>query len=67
MILSDTRYLTVGVRMHADGRLHMGGGNGTAGPESDALYAPLARHAQRLFPQAGRGSSGSTAGPASWR
>ena len=52
-ILSDTRYLTVGVRMHADGRLHMGGGNGTAGPESDALYAPLARHAQRLFPRLG--------------
>jgi glycine/D-amino acid oxidase-like deaminating enzyme len=50
-IMSDTRYLTVGVRMHADGRLHMGGGNGTAGGESDALYAPLAEHARRLFPQ----------------
>jgi len=50
-IMSDTRYLTVGVRMHAEGRLHMGGGNGTAGGESDTLYAPLAEHARRLFPQ----------------
>jgi sarcosine oxidase len=52
-IMSDTRPLTVGVRMHADGRLHMGGGNGTADGESDALYAPLAGHARRLFPQIG--------------
>jgi glycine/D-amino acid oxidase-like deaminating enzyme len=52
-IMSDTRYLTVGVRMHADGRLHMGGGNGTAGDETDALFAPLAEHARRLFPQLG--------------
>jgi glycine/D-amino acid oxidase-like deaminating enzyme len=52
-IMSDTRYLTVGVRMHEDGRLHLGGGNGTAGAESDALYAPLARHARLLFPQIG--------------
>ena len=52
-IMSDTRYLTVGVRMHEDGRLHLGGGNGTAGAESDALYAPLARHAHLLYPQIG--------------
>jgi glycine/D-amino acid oxidase-like deaminating enzyme len=52
-IMSDTRYLTVGVRMHEDGRLHLGGGNGTAGAENDALYAPLARHARLLFPQVG--------------
>ena len=52
-IMSDTRYLTVGVRLHGDGRLHLGGGNGTAGGESDALYAPLAEHARRLFPQLG--------------
>jgi len=52
-IMSDTRYLTVGVRMHEDGRLHLGGGNGTAGAENDALYAPLARHARLLFPQIG--------------
>ena len=52
-IMSDTRYLTVGVRMHEDGRLHLGGGNGTAGTESDALYAPLARHARLLYPQVG--------------
>jgi glycine/D-amino acid oxidase-like deaminating enzyme len=52
-IMSDTRTLTVGVRLHQDGRLHMGGGNGTAGDESDALYAPLAEHARLLFPQLG--------------
>jgi glycine/D-amino acid oxidase-like deaminating enzyme len=52
-IMSDTRALTVGVRLHADGRLHMGGGNGTAGAESDALYAPLAKHARLLYPQLG--------------
>jgi glycine/D-amino acid oxidase-like deaminating enzyme len=52
-IMSDTRYLTVGVRMHEDGRLHLGGGNGTAGAENDALYAPLARHARLLFPHIG--------------
>ena len=52
-IMSDTRALTVGVRMHEDGRLHLGGGNGTAGAESDALYAPLARHARLLYPQLG--------------
>jgi glycine/D-amino acid oxidase-like deaminating enzyme len=52
-IMSDTRALTVGVRLHEDGRLHLGGGNGTAGAESDALYAPLARHARLLYPQIG--------------
>jgi glycine/D-amino acid oxidase-like deaminating enzyme len=52
-IMSDTRALTVGVRMHDDGRLHLGGGNGTAGGESDALYAPLARYARLLYPQIG--------------
>jgi glycine/D-amino acid oxidase-like deaminating enzyme len=52
-IMSDTRYLTVGVRMHEDGRLHLGGGNGTAGADSDALYAPLARQAHLLYPHLG--------------
>ncbi|MFO1079182.1 MAG: FAD-binding oxidoreductase [Reyranellaceae bacterium] len=52
-IMSDTRYLTVGVRMHADGRLHLGGGNGTSGADVPALYEPLARQAQLLFPQLG--------------
>ena len=64
--MSDTRYLTVGVRMHEDGRLHMGGGNGTAGPESDALYAPLARHAQLALIRGSASSTGSIAGAASW-
>jgi glycine/D-amino acid oxidase-like deaminating enzyme len=39
--------------MHGDGRLHLGGGNGTAGGESDALYAALAGHARLLYPQIG--------------
>ena len=52
-IMSDTRYLTVGVRMHEDGRLHLGGGNGTAGADNDALYAPLARQARLLYPHLG--------------
>jgi glycine/D-amino acid oxidase-like deaminating enzyme len=52
-IMSDTRYLTVGVRMHEDGRLHLGGGGGTSGAESDALYASLAQHAHLLYPQIG--------------
>ena len=52
-IMSDTRYLTVGVRLHADGRLHLGGGGGTAGAESDALYAGLAAYARLLYPQLG--------------
>ena len=64
-IMSDTRYLTVGVRMHEDGRLHLGGGNGTAGTESDALYAPLARHARCCF-RSSASSTGSIAGAASW-
>src|SRR5260370_28627988 len=51
--MSDTRALTVGVRMHEDGRLHLGGGNGTAGTERDGLYAPLGRHAHLLYPQLG--------------
>lgn len=52
-IMSDTRYLTVGVRMHADGRLHLGGGGGTAGADKLALYEPLSRQASTLFPHLG--------------
>ena len=52
-IMSDTRYLTVGVRMHADGRLHLGGGSGTAGADRDAIYRELARHGSQLFPELG--------------
>ena len=52
-IMSDTRHLTVGVRMHDDGRLHHGRRQRHRRGESDALYAPLARHARRLFPQLG--------------
>lgn len=52
-IMSDTRYLTVGVRMHADGRLHLGGGGATAGEDSAALYRELPRQAALLFPQLG--------------
>jgi glycine/D-amino acid oxidase-like deaminating enzyme len=52
-IMSDTRYLTVGVRMHADGRLHMGGGGGTAGADTPALYDQLPQEARTLYPHLG--------------
>jgi glycine/D-amino acid oxidase-like deaminating enzyme len=52
-IMSDTRYLTVGVRMHADGRLHLGGGGGTAGADTPDLYRQLPLEARALYPQLG--------------
>lgn len=52
-IMSDTRYLTIGVRMHSDGRLHLGGGGATAGAEDPALYERLRGWARVLFPQLG--------------
>jgi len=52
-IMSDTRCLTVGVRLHGDGRLHLGGGGGTAGAETDALFSNLAALARLLYPQLG--------------
>lgn len=51
-IMSDTRYLTVGVRMHADGRMHLGGG-GTAGADRPTLYEQLPKEARALYPQLG--------------
>lgn len=52
-IMSDTRYLTVGVRMHSDGRLHLGGGGGTAGADRPDLYEQLPREARTLYPHLG--------------
>ncbi|MBS0222498.1 MAG: FAD-binding oxidoreductase [Proteobacteria bacterium] len=52
-IMSDTRYLTVGVRMHADGRMHLGGGGGTAGADRPVLYEQLPKEARALYPQLG--------------
>lgn len=52
-IMSDTRYLTVGVRMHPDGRLHLGGGGGTAGADRRSLYLELPKHGKTLFPHLG--------------
>lgn len=52
-IMSDTRYLTVGVRVHRDGRLHLGGGGGTAGEDRPALYDELRRQGVELYPQLG--------------
>ena len=52
-IMSDTRYLTVGVRMHPDGRLHLGGGSGTAGADRPGLYEQLPKEARALYPQLG--------------
>jgi glycine/D-amino acid oxidase-like deaminating enzyme len=48
--MSDTRALTVGVRVHPDGRLHLGGGGGTSGADRDGPYRTLQRHGLRLFP-----------------
>lgn len=48
--MSDTRRLTLGVRMHPDGRLHLGGGGGTSGADRQAPYERLARMARMLFP-----------------
>jgi len=53
-IMSDTRYMTVGVRLHTDGRLHLGGGAGTAGPESEALFNSLANYSRLLYPHLGK-------------
>jgi glycine/D-amino acid oxidase-like deaminating enzyme len=39
--------------MHADGRLHLGGGGGTAGVERSNLYDQLPKEARTLFPQLG--------------
>jgi glycine/D-amino acid oxidase-like deaminating enzyme len=52
-IMSDTRYLTVGVRMHPDRRLHLGGGSGTAGADRPGLYEQLPKEARALYPQLG--------------
>lgn len=49
-VMSDTRALTVGVRMHRDGRLHLGGGGGTSGVPREKLFSQLAAKAGRLFP-----------------
>ncbi len=69
-IMSDTRALTVGVRMHEDGRLHLGGGNGTAGAR-EAMRSTRRSPGTRAcsIPRLGRISAswtGSIAGPASW-
>jgi glycine/D-amino acid oxidase-like deaminating enzyme len=52
-IMSDTRNLTLGVRLHPDGRLHLGGGGGTAGAERPGPYEALRRQARVLFPRLG--------------
>ncbi len=48
--MSDTRALTVGVRMHPDGRLHLGGGGGTSGQGRRKLFRQLAAKAGKMFP-----------------
>jgi glycine/D-amino acid oxidase-like deaminating enzyme len=49
-VMSDTRALTVGVRMHPDGRLHLGGGGGTARGGREKLFKQLAAKAGKMFP-----------------
>ncbi len=52
-LMSDTRKLLVGCRIHADGRLHLGGAWATSGADAPRLYEPLRRHAAWLFPRLG--------------
>jgi sarcosine oxidase len=49
-IMSDTRHLVVGVRIHPDGRLHLGGATGTTGKERAGQFRVLQAQAARLFP-----------------
>ncbi len=49
-IMSDTRHLVVGVRVHPDGRLHLGGATGTTGAERDSQFRTLQAQLHRLFP-----------------
>lgn len=48
--MSDSRHLVVGVRMHPDGRLHLGGSTGSAWGERPALFRTLQAQARRIFP-----------------
>ena len=52
-IMSDTRKLLVGCRIHPDGRLHMGGAWASAGAEAAGLYRKVERYAAWLFPNLG--------------
>ncbi len=49
-IMSDTRHLVVGVRVHPDGRVHLGGATGTTGAERDSQFRTLQVQLHRLFP-----------------
>ena len=51
--LTDTRRLTSGVRIHADGRIHVSSDGPRFGPEGRPDTAPLTRKMLRLFPQLG--------------
>lgn len=52
-IMSDTRKLLVGCRIHPDGRLHMGGAWASGGADAPGLYTRVRRYAQWLFPRLG--------------
>lgn len=49
-VMSDTRALTFGVRMHPDGRLHLGGGGGTSGADRESPFKSMQRLCRQVFP-----------------
>jgi glycine/D-amino acid oxidase-like deaminating enzyme len=49
--LSDTKRVMVGMRRYADGRLQLGGGGVTTGPDRAPFFGHVERHLRRLFPQ----------------
>ena len=51
--LSDTKRVMIGMRRYADGRLQLGGGGVTTGPDRPPPFAQVEKALRRLFPQIG--------------
>ncbi|MBV9522944.1 MAG: FAD-binding oxidoreductase, partial [Alphaproteobacteria bacterium] len=49
--LSDTKRVMVGMRRYADGRLQLGGGGVTTGPDRAPFFPRVEKRLRRLFPQ----------------
>jgi glycine/D-amino acid oxidase-like deaminating enzyme len=48
--MSDLRRLMLGVRVHADNRLHLGGGGGTSGAYRKSQYENMKKLGRQVFP-----------------
>ncbi len=48
--MSDLRRLVLGVRVHPDNRLHLGGGGGTSGSDREGQYSNMLRLCRQVFP-----------------